>query len=200
MSDTLRKSGITKPLYVDIGAHHPIFANNTYLLYRQGGRGILVEPNKELCYVIQNTRPRDVCLNAGVGGHDSEEEFFSFPRSTRSTFSKVQAEAWQRESEERPTIEKKPIYSLDTIINTHCDRVPDVVSIDAEGLDIEILSGFSWTRRPKIFCIESAVYDDGGIKHVDSELASLMKQHDYTLVAKVLCNDIFVDVRSSQSL
>src|ERR1700744_4804297 len=37
--------GIPKPRYLDIGAHHPSINNNTYLLYKAGGRGVLVEPN-----------------------------------------------------------------------------------------------------------------------------------------------------------
>src|SRR4051794_18414209 len=36
---------VAKPTYLDIGAYEPIRSNNTYLFYRQGGRGVLVEPN-----------------------------------------------------------------------------------------------------------------------------------------------------------
>src|SRR4051794_26326102 len=33
---------IAKPTYLDVGAFLPIYSSNTYLLYRQGSRGVLV--------------------------------------------------------------------------------------------------------------------------------------------------------------
>lgn len=30
--------------YVDVGANHPTFLSNTYLLYEAGARGVLIEP------------------------------------------------------------------------------------------------------------------------------------------------------------
>src|SRR5262245_33776458 len=32
------------PVYMDVGAAHPVRSNNTYLLYTTGGHGVLVEP------------------------------------------------------------------------------------------------------------------------------------------------------------
>ena len=36
IAQAIKHFNIQKPTYIDIGAHHPIFGNNTYLLYLQG--------------------------------------------------------------------------------------------------------------------------------------------------------------------
>src|SRR3989344_1660792 len=121
MDAILAKLGIKKASYIDIGAHNPIFGNNTYLFYRKGGRGVLVEPSPELCKEIKRKRPQDICLNAGAGKNDGEADFFAFPRrSTRSTFSKDQADTWERMSGQKPYVTKEHVFSLDTIITKYC--------------------------------------------------------------------------------
>jgi len=182
ISDILKKLGVREPLYIDIGAHHPVFGNNTYLLYKQGGSGVIVEPNDELCSEARDKRPRDRVVNAGAGKSDGEADFYLFPmKSTRSSFSKDQADKWVSESGQKPIVEKRNILSLDTIINSHLGaRVPDVVSIDAEGLDLEILSGFSWRVKPRVFCIE-----------MSPGIEDMMLGRGYELVAKMFQNSIF---------
>lgn len=184
ISNVLKKLGVNKPFYIDIGAHHPVFGNNTYLFYTMGGSGILVEPNTKLSVLAAKKRPRDRSLNVGVAAKDGEGEYYSFVRNTRNTFSRRQAESWEHESGERATEKKLPLVSLDTLISHYADqRAPDIVSIDAEGLDIEILDGFSWKVRPKIFCIEN--------QH--ERIVPLMRQHGYELSAQIFQNAIFVD-------
>lgn len=168
--------------YIDIGAHHPVFGNNTYLFYRKGGRGVLVEPNDEYCKKIKKYRPRDSALAVGVGAKEGMVDFHAFKRTTRSTFSHEQALAWEHESGEVSVSEKKKIITLNTIIRDHCKGVaPDIVSIDAEGLDMEIISSFNWSVKPKIFCIESA-----------DQIQSFLEEKGYELKAKIFYNSIFV--------
>jgi len=184
MKDVLHKLGIKKNIfYIDIGAHHPVFGNNTYLFYRQGDRGILVEPNAELCRLIKHLRPKDTCLNVGADKEDRKIDFFLFSQSTRSTFSKQQAEEWQKASGQHPIIEKREVLSLDTIIARAGGMVPDIVSIDAEGKDFDILSGFSWSKKPKLFCVENQ----------NDDIAPLLERRGYKLVVQIFQNVIFVD-------
>src|SRR5689334_8739949 len=69
MCESLR---IPKPTYLDIGAADPIRDNNTYLLYEQGCRGVLVEPNPAFCRKLKSQRPGDKVLNIGVASTDQE--------------------------------------------------------------------------------------------------------------------------------
>lgn len=186
MKEILKKHRLSARSYIDIGTHHPYFANNTYLFYRDGGRGVLVEPNAALCEVIRRKRPQDSCLNAGIGKTDGEAEFYLFPQSTRSTFSREQAEEYARNSGQRFVKEVHRIYSLDTIVAKYFgEKSIAAVSIDAEGLDFEILSSYSFTNRPNLFCVELA---EG-----DSRVQSLLSEKGYELVARVFQNAIFLD-------
>jgi FkbM family methyltransferase len=195
ISEALEHFGVKQPYYIDVGAHHPIYENNTYLFYKRGSNGIIVEPNTELCALARQKRPRDIILNAGAGRTDTSADFYSFPQSTRNTFSKEQAEEWQKKSGQKFTEISLPIYSLNTIILTHCQgKMPDLISIDAEGYDLEILNGFSWNVRLKVFCIESIMGKRGGLCFKrNKEIYNLFEKHNYLAYAETSANTIFID-------
>ncbi len=193
MQEFLLRFGITKPFFIDIGAHHPIFGNNTYLFYTKGGQGIIVEPDQLLLNLYRPKRKRDTALHAGAGKIDGKSSFYSFVQSTRNTFSEKQAKEWEAHSGQHPMIFQIPILSLDSIITAHCNgKIPDVISIDAEGYDFEIISGFSWKLRPKLFCIES-VKNNARIPQRNQVLYELFLKNGYVRGAETPANTIFID-------
>jgi FkbM family methyltransferase len=196
MSDILKKLGVKSVFYLDVGAHDPVFGNNTYHFYRNGGRGILVEPNTAMRKRIEKKRPRDTFLNIGVAAKDGEADFYTFPQSTRSTFSKVEAEAWEKQSGQKVTMIKVSVLTLDSIIERYAGKkVPDLISLDTEGFEQEILASFSWRYRPKLFCLETTASSG----QETGELTSLMTAHGYHLVGKTRINSIFVDSEAFKS-
>ncbi len=88
--------GIAPRTYLDIGAADPIRMNNTYRLYRQGGRGVLVEPNPTFAARLRSARPRDVVLEAGIGTTDRDSADYYIiggpSDGTWNTFSREDAE------------------------------------------------------------------------------------------------------------
>ncbi len=191
IKQALRIFKISKPTYIDIGCHHPVYGNVTYLFYKNGSNGIVVEPNKSLCKIIRSKRNRDLCINAGVGKTNGNADFYKFIQDTRSTFSKNQADDWQRTSRQEYKTESIPLLSLDTIIDKYNQgKCPDLISIDTEGYEEEILSGLSWRYRPKIFCIESAGRKDS--------LNLFFKSKNYDIYADTPANTIFIDIMSIQ--
>lgn len=185
IKQAIKKLGIEKPSYVDIGCHHPIFSNTTYLFYRDGSSGIVVEPNNDICQEISKARSRDICVNAGISDRDGKETFYIFERGTRNTFSKSQAEEWSKQSGQKYEEKLIDVISLNTLIKKSKNSCPDIISIDTEGYEEKILSGFDWKIRPKIFCIESA-----GRKNL---LTSLFLNKGYTVYAETPANTIFMD-------
>lgn len=176
--------GIEKPSYIDVGCHHPIFGNITYLSYKNGSKGIVIEPNSKLCETIKQKRNRDICINGGVGNSDGEENYYSFKRDTRNTFSKQQADDWKEQSGQDYEINKIKIYSLNSIIDKYLNnKTPDLISLDTEGYEEKILSTFDWNYKPKIFCIESAGRKD--------TLNSLFISKGYSVYAETPANTIF---------
>lgn len=179
--------GKKKFSYIDIGCHHPIFENITYLFYTKGGHGVVVEPNKDLCNIIKKKRNRDICIEGGIGKSNSQGDFYEFKRGTRSTFSKDQAEDWQKSSGQIYKTRSITLFSLDSIMNKYfSEESPDFVSIDTEGYEEKILSGFSWNIRPKVLCIESA-----GRKE---SITSILKSKNYGIYAETPANTIFIDI------
>lgn len=185
----LTKLGRKKIAYIDIGAHHPIRGNNTYLFYRTGSKGVLIEPNLNLARQIEDVRPLDQCVNAGVSSQDGEAAFYSFRKDSRNTFSEREARAWEISSGDTAMVSKMPLISLDTLIKTYFTVTPDLVSLDTEGLEADILKAFSWSFTPAVFCVE-VVSSSGGRR--DDEISSIMREHGYIEVARTLANSIFL--------
>ena len=82
---------IARPTYIDIGAHHPWYYNNTYLFYRQGARGVNIEPDPSLHAGLVRGRRHDINLNIGIGPGEAELDFYVMSTRTLNTFSASEA-------------------------------------------------------------------------------------------------------------
>jgi FkbM family methyltransferase len=186
---------IEKPSYLDIGAHHPTYLSNTYLFYEKGSSGVCVEPDPFLFEAIQKTRKRDICLNMGVGGGGLDKaDFYILNSRTLSTFSREEAERYA--SYEGKNIEKVveiPLISVNAIIAQHCPSVPNLVSLDVEGMDLQILQDFDFDKyTPEVFCIETLTYTEDNTERKLTEIIDLMTAKNYFVYADTYLNSIFV--------
>ena len=192
--------GIEQPTYMDIGAHHPVFNNNTYLLYERGSRGVLVEPNPGLHGVLEQVRPRDVLVRAGIGATaQSEADFYIIGGSEDAqlnTFSREQAEALITRSKGHYRIErvmKIPLLGINDLMRKHWNGPPNLLSLDTEGYDLPILRSLDFERlRPDVICVETL--EIGG-RRVLKEIMQLMAQKGYDARGGSFVNTIFVDRR-----
>jgi len=191
--DSLR---IATPRYLDIGAHHPHYLNNTYLFYAAGGRGVNIEPDPELFADFTTRRPRDVNLNIGIGAAEEKLQFFVMSVRTLNTFSA--AEARQLEQGGKVRIERIleiPVRPVNAVLQEHfADAAPDFISLDVEGLDLDILRSLDFSRwRPKVLCVETITYSDRRTGVKIPEIAELLHGHGYFSFADTYVNTIFVD-------
>jgi FkbM family methyltransferase len=183
--------------YLDIGAHHPTQFSNTYLFYKRGFQGVLVEPDPELMASIRIARPRDVCIEAGVGVQAATTaQFFVMSTRTLNTFSEDEAKRYEAMGTQR--IEKVlslPLITLDHILADHFgDKEPTLLSIDIEGLDFEVLSTLDLKKcRPPIICIETLEYSETRDGAKDTRIAQLMSDNGYFFYADTYINTIFVE-------
>src|SRR5258707_7554974 len=87
---------ILKPRYLDIGAHAPVYLSNTYYFHVRGCRGVLVEPDPTLVPELVRRRPRDICLNVGVGAvADPGAPFYVMSSALLNTFFQAAAERYE---------------------------------------------------------------------------------------------------------
>jgi FkbM family methyltransferase len=183
--------------YLDIGAHHPVQFSNTYLFYKRGHRGVLIEPDPDLNATIKRVRPLDICIDAGVGLKAvTASKFFVMSTRTLNTFSKSEAKRYEAMGTHRiERVIDVPMITLDQILSDWFPKQePTLVSIDVEGLDFEVLSSLDFKKhRPAIICIETLRYSESREETKDERIAEAMKNNGYFAFADTYINTIFVD-------
>lgn len=143
--------------FVDIGAFDPFVGSNTYYFYRLGWRGINIDARPGSMERFKEARPRDINLETGIGAQAGQLSYYMLETEPgMNTFSLETLRACRMEDKITSTIEV-PVVRFEEIqkhhipANTHID----FVSIDTEGHEMEVLSGFNFDmHRPSIFAIE----------------------------------------------
>jgi FkbM family methyltransferase len=191
----LASRGVIRPTYVDIGAHEPVIGNNTFWFYRAGGDGVLIEPNPVYAQKLRAARPRDTVLDVGIGVSDVEEaDYFVLDGDGQlNTFSKKQADTMVAVHHKKivKTMKRK-LVKLSEVLEANFKRgSPHVISIDAEGMDLDILKSIDWKRwRPMLVCAETADPETG---KVEREIVDFMASQGYTARGGSYINTIFLD-------
>lgn len=196
ISFIFKQKGISKPTYLDIGAHHPHFISNTFLFYKKGAQGVCIEPDPALFKFLQNTRKRDICLNVGVGLSDEEfADFYVMSSSTLNTFSEQEAKSVESMGNKKiEKILKIKLIKINDVMEGYFTSSPDFVSIDVEGLDEQIVCSIDFsTHRPKVFCIETLSYSENGTSKKNTNIIKTMQQNGYMLYADTYINSIFIE-------
>lgn len=177
---------IKKGTYLEIGAYHPKVFSNTYLFYKKGWRGTVVEPNEGMAGLFKKSRPEDLFVEAGIvtppspplnlrGGRGSYMDYYVFEEETRNTFSKEMAERYQRAGYRVQRTERKKMIQLGEVLKKNVD----LLSIDTEGLDEEIVKALVKTKvRPKVIIVEG----EGAGKVLEKAGYSLMGKTPYSLI------------------
>lgn len=184
-----KKSGF----YVDIGANHPYIYSNTYKFYLKGWRGINVDANPGTKKLFDSLRPRDINIQTGVSLTPGELDFYTFENNVFNTFDKQTAEGHCKEfSLSVKEITRVRTTTLADILNTHLppSQKIDFMSIDVEGLDMEVLRSNDWQKyKPEVLVVE-CVYDD--YEDIQSmETVKYLKQLGYSFFAKTFSSFFF---------
>ncbi len=122
--------------------------------------------------------------------------------SGRNTFDKRTAEAFVAECPQFSITETKQIQvlTINEVVSQFCGgRYPDLLSIDAEGLDYDILASADFSvSSPKIICAE-VISGSGSLAEVlrgnnnfGGNMRSLLADRGYVVGAKTIGNIIFI--------
>jgi len=181
--------------YLDIGAHHPFYINNTALFYENGIRGINIEPDPVLFKEFTKHRKQDINLNIGIAETPGEFDFYVISVPTLNTFSKAEAETYQLQG--NYTIQdviKVKADTIENVVKTHCNsKFPEFLTIDAEGIDELILKSIDFKNNaPLVVCIETITFSTKGRGVKNMEIISLMESNGYLNFADTNINTIFV--------
>jgi FkbM family methyltransferase len=191
----LRYLGNEKLTYLDIGANHPILFNNTYLFYLRGGKGVCIEPDPKFTSLLKRYRRNDVILQAGIGfsSQTIEADFYVFSgkNAAWNTFSLEEAERRKAESGFKYNVQKQKLLNINDVISKWLGVPPDILSVDAEGIDLNILRSLDFDNyAPKVICVESISFSKGG-NSPRQAMSFFMDQKGYRVYADTHINTIY---------
>jgi FkbM family methyltransferase len=172
--------------FIDVGAHHPWRFSNTFFFYKKGWNGINIDSMPNSMRLFKKVRPKDINLEVGISQEAKELEYFVFNEPAVNGFSKSAKE----------DILKLPSYKLLKTLKIRTYRLSDILdqylpvgkkidflTIDAEGMDLEVLKSNDWNKyRPSFVLAES---DSSSLEEIKGcSIYQFMQTVGYHLVAK----------------
>ena len=188
--DFLKNSKINRSnsIFVEIGANHPTVLSNTFLLYKNGYRGVLVEPNPELARLLEKFRKKDLVFNIGASNISGILKFNVSKTPVVSSFhSSHNQNNWKSIY--------VPVLPANLFLKSLKYDVISFLSIDVEGLNLEVLEGaLEILEKVFLLCIE---FENDEEKN---RIISILTPYSFELVKEVGCNLIFFNSKYSYLL
>lgn len=175
--------------YIDVGAGHPFILSNTYILYRSGWRGLILEPIARLIAKHERLRPEDVHLQCAVSDYKGSTLFFEMEPHHLSTCDPKEVDRLLRRR--AAVLVKIHRVNVVTLAET-CDKyLPsgqlDLLSVDTEGLELQVLQGLDWKAvRPELIICEFST-----TTHSSEAVASFLGGKGYRRLRTLGCNSIW---------
>ena len=185
-----------KLFYLDIGANHPKTLNNTWLLYKRGAHGIIVEPNPDMISLHEACRPRDKQLAVGLSSTGGGVlPYYCFTSPTLNTFSEEERDSVLATGTSLKETKNIQVLSVIDFEKKYvADKEVHFMSLDVEGLDFQILKAWDFTIcKPYIICVETQEYY-GGKEEGFLEIVRYMNDYGYSIYGDTGLNTFFVRV------
>ncbi|ESU20805.1 FkbM family methyltransferase [Flavobacterium cauense R2A-7] len=154
----LKAMGFIPKHIVDVGANHGTWTRET-LKYFPDAYYTLLEPQKWLQSSLQDildTNNKVTFHPVGAGSSSGSFKFTIVDRDDSCSFRYTEEEAKDKGYEQIEI----PIVTLNELVGKGNLPTPDIVKIDAEGLDVEVLKGAdSLFGKTEIFMVEAGVFN-----------------------------------------
>ncbi len=175
--------------YVDVGCHHPFRYSNTALLHRDfGWTGINIDADARAIEAFDHHRPNDVNLHLAVGATEGWVELAVFTEGAVNSVIPEVVSAIQHQWG-APTMKPVQMRPLANILADHPGPV-DLLSVDVEGLDLQVLQSMDWSNAPTVVAVEIHGFDPGDPN--SNPTYAYMKNLGYRLASYVIVTAIFV--------
>ena len=165
-----------KGIYLDIGAFNPIKYSNTYLLYKNGWRGINIDLNQTSIDLFNIVRPHDKNICAAISNKEENVKV-----NLENIFSPLNTISSSRSKKLNPESIKKNSFTIRSKkINKLIKTKFDFLNIDIEGFDIKVLKSIKLNfYKPKLICIE--ILNSNNLL----SLKNYLNKHNYAYVKKM---------------
>jgi FkbM family methyltransferase len=187
--------------YIDVGAFNPVKYSNTHLFYKNGWRGINIEPNPDARAEFLKQRENDLNLNIAIGNSNEELSYYKFNDPALNSFSKEHVEKWDRINGFHLTdVIKIEMHRLEDVLAQYLavDQKIDFMTVDVENFDLEVLKSNNWNLyRPYLLLVEEDLLNFNA--YHESLIVSYLKDQNYELTT--ICNGtlFFKDLMGSPS-
>jgi FkbM family methyltransferase len=144
---------------------------------------------------FRRERPRDINLEMGVTAHRETCTLFVFDEPALNTFDASRASKLDRPPYR--IVSRTPVSCapLAEILAAHAIDQVDLLTVDAEGLDLDVVKSLDWARHhPHVVLLEHHAHDLAAV--LDSELHAFVRAKGYDLVAKTF-NSLFYVAREA---
>lgn len=176
--DNFKTIGFEPKHIVDIGANHGTWTREV-LKYCPDAKFYLFEPQEWLKSSFEDLLQEDNVsfYPKGVGKENGSFMFTIVDRDDSCSFRFTEEEAIKKGYKQIEV----PVISINNFIKENKLPIPDLIKIDAEGLDLEVLEGASdCFGKTEVFMVEVAIFN----KSFDNsifEMINYMNQKGYTL-------------------
>lgn len=181
---------VKRGFYVDVGANHPVDDSVTKLFYDKGWMGINVEPNSRLFRLLEQERPRDINVRAGISDKEGKLTIREYEGwyAGLSTFSKDMQKENKNIAEYRD-IEVDVITLKKLFTDNKVEKI-NFLKVDVEGYEYNVLASNDWEKyRPELICIEA--------NHTFKDWRPLLKKVGYKKVFHDGLNEYYLANESS---
>lgn len=174
-----------KGFYVDIGCHHPLINNHTYLFYKKGWSGANIDIDFSSIDMFNFYRPKDINRQLALSDKVGEANlYFYHNRAAKNTLSKE----FGADSKTIKNIKTDTLTNF-LIQNNLSDKKIDFMSIDVEGNELKVLEGLDFkTIKPSVILVEFRIpnvkefYQKNITDVISSPIYNFMISQNYKLI------------------
>lgn len=182
-------SGVRNGFYVDVGANNPEVQSNTKYLYDKGWHGINIDANPNSIKALKKKRKRDINIHAAISDSVQELTFYMFKPSFYDTFDSSIAK--QHEDKLVGTM-KLTTTQLRSILSKYSINKFELLSIDVEGLDLQVLKSNDWDEhRPDVVLVEDLQICSRSRNH--SDIYSFLESQGYIFFCSTPTNSFYLE-------
>lgn len=153
--------GKREGFYVDVGCNRPIAYSNTWLLYKSGWRGVVIDANPDVIAMFSEVRPRDLSETAVVSDRQREVDFFTSRVSDLISGIGEKTDGFWQRTDDNSQVSRRHTITLQSILERN--QVPrdfDLLSVDVEGEDLGVLRSLDLVQfRPRLIVVEIHGFD-----------------------------------------
>jgi FkbM family methyltransferase len=164
--------------FMEVGANHPTRLSQTWFLEQRGWKGILVEPLPSCCEKLREVRKNSTVCQIAVGAPE---------QVGKAVFNVAEADAWSHMGSVKGEVSgtkqiEVEVTTLDNIVEKAGSPKIDFLSIDTEGMELQVLSGFDLKK----YCPTLILLED----HMDDlDLFFYMRRQGYKLCKRTGANN-----------